>query len=77
MLDDNDKAAVHRTVARNYPGHNVRVEHVLMLKKVILVVYSVLGNPNAPDLTNQSDVQRVALLTGIAGPRGIRLDVIV
>lgn len=77
MLDDADTAAVHRTLARNYPGHNVRIDHTLMLKNGILVVYSALGNPSAPDLMNQSDVQRVAILTGIVGPRALRLDVMV
>jgi len=77
MLHAQDKAAVNQIVARNYPGHNVRMDHILKLKNVILAVYTVLGNPNAPDLMNQSDVQRVALLTGVVGPRAFRLDVMV
>ncbi len=32
MLDDQDKAAVHQMLARNFPGHNIRVEHALKLK---------------------------------------------
>jgi len=76
MLDKEDAAAVQQILARNFPGHNVKVEQTFMLKNGVLVIYSVLGNPRAPDLLNQGDVQRVAILTGVAGPRAIRLDVL-